>query len=308
MRVAIIGAGAMGSLWGAKLSPFADVWLIDRWGEHVTIMQQQGIRLIEPDGREQIMPVQATQDPSEIDGTVDLAIIFVKSPGTAKASQRAKTLLKRNGLALSMQNGLGNAEIMATILGEDRVIQGVTSHGATLVGPGYIRHAGGGVSHLAVRPSIARQIVAVGTLFQQAGFEIDYAAKLDSLLWGKLIINVGINALTAILRVPNGLLAEITPASKIVLAAVEEAVRIAKAKEIVLPYDDPVAQVWQVSKATGSNRSSMLSDVVRAVSTEIDVINGAIVREGKRLGLDTPINQMLVWLVQAIEATYEIRD
>jgi 2-dehydropantoate 2-reductase len=103
------------------------------------------------------------------------------------------------------------------------------------------------------------------------------------------------------------LLLEIDSAGQVMVAAVAEAVRVARAKDIDLPYDDPVAQVRQVALATGSNRSSMLSDVVRRLPTEIDVINGAIVREGERMGLDTPVNQLLVWLVTAIEAGYELQ-
>ena len=193
MKVAIIGGGAMGSLWGARLSPLADVWLISGWVDHVTVMQREGLSLIGPQGDEQLIPVQATHDPGEVGGKVDLAIIFVKSPKTKIASQIAETLLKSDGLALSLQNGLGNVELMAAVLGEERVVQGVTSHGATLLGPGRVRHAGGGASHLAIRPSIAPQIEAIGSLFRQAGFAIDYSDNLEGLLWGKLIINTGIN-------------------------------------------------------------------------------------------------------------------
>jgi len=307
MKIAIIGAGAMGSLWGAKLSPLADVWLVDRWAEHVTTMQQKGLRVIGPDGEAQIVRVQATTRPEDVGRDVDLAIIFVKSPGTRWASQIAKTLLKPDRVALTMQNGLGNVETIAGVLGADRAVQGVTFHGATLVGPGRVRHAGAGATHLAIPAQNPGRLAEIKNLFEQAGFETHLSTHLDGLVWGKLVINAGINALTAILRIPNGLLLEIDSAGQVMVAAVAEAVRVAKAKEIELPYDDPVAQVRQVALATGSNRSSMLSDVVRRLPTEIDVINGAIVREGERMGLDTPVNQLLVWLVTAIEAGYELQ-
>ncbi len=306
-KIAVIGAGAMGSLWGARLSPLTEVWLLDRWVEHVAAMREEGVHLIKVDGRVEVIPVRATTDPAEVGQDVDLAIIFVKSPGTPFASRLAATLLKPEGLALSLQNGLGNIEIMADILGEERVVQGVTSHGATLLGPGRVRHAGAGATHLATRPEIAARVQRISDLFTQAGFETHLSEDLVSLLWGKLIINVGINALTAILRVPNGVLAEIEPAGDLMAAAVAEAVRVAQAKNITLPYDDPQAQVKQVALATGANHSSMLTDVVRAAPTEIEFINGAIVREGQQLGLDTTVNQMLVWLVRAIEATYKER-
>lgn len=306
-KIAVIGAGAMGSLWGARLSPLTEVWLLDRWVEHVAMMREEGVHLIEVDGRVEVISVRATTDPAEVGQDVDLAIIFVKSPGTPFASRLAATLLKPEGLALSLQNGLGNIEIMADVLGEERVVQGVTSHGATLLGPGRVRHAGAGATHLATRPEIVARVQRISDLFAQAGFETHLSEDLVSLLWGKLIINAGINALTAILRVPNGMLAEIEPAGDLMAAAVAEAVQVAQAKNITLPYDDPQAQVKQVALATGSNHSSMLTDVVRSAPTEIEFINGAIVREGQQLGLDTPVNQMLVWLVKAIEATYKER-
>jgi 2-dehydropantoate 2-reductase len=304
MKIAVIGAGAMGSLFGGKLSPYGDVWLVDPWASHVQTLQRDGLRLTELDGTESIIPVQATTDPAAVGGGVDLVIIFVKSHQTAEAAQWARPLLKPDGLALTLQNGLGNLQTITDMLGEARAVQGVTSHGATLLGPGRVRHAGQGPTHIAIQPSIAEHLNAVAALFRPAGFEIHLSNNLDGLLWGKLVINVGINPLTAILRVPNGVLAELEPASALMAATVDEAVRVAHAKGITLPYDDPQRQVKAVAVATGSNRSSMLSDVLRGVPTEIDVINGAIVREGTRLGIPTPVNQTLVWLIKAIEASY----
>ncbi|MEJ2558326.1 MAG: 2-dehydropantoate 2-reductase [Anaerolineae bacterium] len=304
MKIAVIGAGAMGSLFGGKLSPYADVWLVDPWASHVQTLQRDGLRLTELDGTESIIPVQATTDSAAVGGGVDLVIIFVKSHQTAEAAQWARPLLKPDGLALTLQNGLGNLQTISNMLGEARAVQGVTSHGATLLGPGGVRHAGQGPTHIAIQPSIAERLNAVAALFRQAGFEIHLSNNLDGLLWGKLVINVGINPLTAILRVPNGVLAELEPASALMAATVDEAVRVAHAKGIALPYDDPQGQVKAVAVATGSNCSSMLSDVLRGVPTEIDVINGTIVREGTRLGIPTPVNQTLVWLIKAIEASY----
>jgi 2-dehydropantoate 2-reductase len=307
VKIAIIGAGAMGSLFGAKLSPLVEVWLISSWLQHVQAMQTKGLKLTELDGKRRTVSVNATTHLDDAGGNVDLAIICVKSHHTELASQRAALLLKPHGLALTMQNGLGNLEQMAAVLGMTRAVQGVTSHGATLIKPGHIRHAGAGPSHLATRPYIAERMAAIQAIFERAGFETHLSDNLDSLLWGKLIINVGINALTAVLRIPNGVLASVEPANKLMAAAVEEAVQVARAKEICLPYDDPQAQVKQVARATASNRSSMLADVTRTAPTEIDVINGAIVREGQKLGIQTPVNQLLVWLIKAIEESYEER-
>jgi 2-dehydropantoate 2-reductase len=130
---------------------------------------------------------------------------------------------------------------------------------------------------------------------------------LVGLVWSKLIVNVGINALTAILRVPNGALATIPAASKLVRRAVEEAVAVAQAASITIGLADPVAETLAVAQATAANRSSMLQDILRGAPTEIETINGAIVREGQRLGVPTPFNAFLCDLITALEATAPLR-
>jgi 2-dehydropantoate 2-reductase len=305
-RIAVVGVGAMGSLFGGKLSTVADVTLLDPWAEHVAAMQQGGLRIVELDGREVTIPVTATTDPAAVP-EVDLAIIFVKAHATRQASQWARGFLAPDGLALTLQNGVGNAETMAEVLGADRVVAGVTSHGATLLGPGTVRHAGKGPTHIATRSEVAERLSAIATVFEQAGFEVHLSDNLDSLVWGKLVINVGINALTGILRVPNGQLVEIPAASELMAQVVAEAVAVCRAKGIILPYDDPLDRVQAVARATATNRASMLQDVLRGVPTEIGVINEAIVREGKRLGVATPVNEFVVTIIRAIEGSYAVR-
>jgi 2-dehydropantoate 2-reductase len=147
----------------------------------------------------------------------------------------------------------------------------------------------------------------VATVFEQAGFEVHLSDDLESLVWGKLIINVGINGLTAILRVPNGQLVEIPAASALMSQAVAEAEAVCRAKGVILPYDDPLGRVREVARATAANRSSMLQDVLRGVPTEIGVINEAIVREGQRLAVATPANEFIVTTLRAIEDSYAVR-
>ncbi len=306
MRIAVVGAGAMGSLFGGKLSAVAQVTLLDPWAEHVAAMQQGRLCIDELDGSEMSISVNATTDPSAVP-EVDLAIIFVKAHATGQASQWTSGFLASDGLALTLQNGVGNAETMAEVLGAGRVVAGVTSHGATLLGPGCVRHAGVGPTHIAVRPEIADKLAGVASVFEQAGFEVHLSDDLDSLVWGKLIINVGINALTGILRVPNGQLVEIPAASELMARAVQEAVAVCQAKGISLPYDDPLGRVREVARATATNRASMLQDVLRGVPTEIGVINEAIVREGKRLGVPTLVNEFIVTTIRAIEGSYAVR-
>ena len=168
----------------------------------------------------------------------------------------------------------------------------MAGQGETIIGPG------GDLN------SPAEKLVSA---FNQAGFKTRSADNVNDLIWGKLIINVGINALTAITRLKNGRLPELRGTRLIMEEAVKEAVAVARAKDIQLPYPDPLGRVIEVCQATAGNIASMLQDVINEKETEVDFINGAIVREGKAMGIPTPINLTLTSLVQAIQETYQER-
>jgi 2-dehydropantoate 2-reductase len=136
-------------------------------------------------------------------------------------------------------------------------------------------------------------------LLETAGFEVHAASDLLSLMWGKLVVNTGINALTALLEVRNGKLLEGTHARSLMNTAAMETARVAEAQGIKLPYDDPTQEVEAVARRTAENESSMLQDIRRGAPTEVDAINGAVVREGDRLGVPAPVNRTLWNLVRA---------
>lgn len=310
MRIAVIGAGAMGSMFGGRLAATDthDVWLVDPWKEHVETLKKRGLELIAPDGTAQRIEVHATTVPVEVAMPVDLTLVFVKGHATRRAAEQASSLLGNDGVAVTLQNGVGNLDVLIEAVGKEHAVQGVTSHGATLLGPGRVRHAGTGPTHLAQPECIsAEHINAVAAAFTEAGIETDVVESLDALVWGKLIINVGINALTALLQVHNGVLADTPACRQLVESVVSEAVAVADARGTALPYEDPVDHVLDVASKTGANRSSMLADILRGAPTEINTINGAIVREGRRLGVPTPINSVLVSLIRALEATHHDR-
>jgi len=307
MRIAIIGAGAMGSLFGSMLSAVSDVYLIDPYEKHVKAINEKGLTVEQIDGTSANFRLFAVTDPFQVKPGIDLAIIFTKSYMTDRAAQTALPLLSETGLALTLQNGLGNLDVIADIIGKNKAIAGVTSHGGTLKGPGHVLHAGKGHTYIAAASSNTSSIIHIKDIFKAAGIETDISQSLDSLIWGKLIINVGINALAAIVRVPNGILG-ITPESeKIMEQAVNEAVNIAEALNIKLPYEKPFEQVKSVCKKTFANRASMLQDILRGARTEIGVINQAIVKKGEQLGISTPCNRFLSEIIETLEATWENR-
>ncbi len=330
MKIGIVGAGAMGSLLGFYLSECAEVWLLDPWQAHVDAIEAAGLRC-EHDGVESTRRPRATRHPAAI-GPCDAVLVLVKTHQTAWAAEQARMLLGQEdsergrqgnlaeGISLSpplpvspsrtlvvtLQNGVGNRELLAEQLGADRVGQGVTALGATLLGPGRVRHAGQGATIFGAAPDRAGMAALAG-LFAACGLPAELSDDLDALVWGKLVVNAGINALTALLRVPNGALAATPEARDLVARAVAEAAAVAAARGTALPYPDPLAHVLAVAAATGANRSSMLQDALRGSPTEIATINGAVVREGRRLGVPTPVNALLTSLVTALDATADAR-
>lgn len=292
MEIGIIGTGAMGSLFAAQLAPYAKVTVLGTWRRAVRTMNAQGI-LLERDTEQMHVRVRATTDPLTVHD-VDLAIIAVKAHQTGRAAQWANQILGPHGIALTLQNGLGNYEVLAQHVGKQRAAMGVTMQGATLLGAGHVRHAGKGTTTLATTANTRAALDEVCDLFNRAGIETHLANDVASLMWGKLVVNSAINALSAIYRVPNGWLVENPDTRALMSAAAQETANVASALGITLPYLDPAARAIQVATATATNKSSTLQDVLRGAPTELDRINGAVVREGKRLGVPTPVNEQLL--------------
>ena len=301
MRIAIIGAGAMGSLFGGKLvSAGHEVWLYDIWQDHVDKINRDGLVIVSSAGETTVRP-RATTDSGEI-VSAELVIVFVKATATREAAKIAATLMGPDSAVLTLQNGYGNAEKLAEAVGRERVLAGVTSHGATLLGPGHIKHAGSGETHIGqLNGDISDRTRRIAVLMTDAGIATTVDGDVASLIWGKLLINVGINALTAITGLKNGQLNDYEETRELMRLVVDEAEHVAKATGIKLPYADSFAKVAATAQATAENKSSMLQDISNHRLTEIDVINGAVVNEGKRLGIATPINQALTLIVHTLE-------
>ncbi len=292
----IVGTGAMACLFAARLSAVGvRVTMLGTWSEGLRALKSQGVTLIDLDGSQHSYPVQATDDPSECVGT-DYALVLVKSWQTRRAAQQLKQCLTRNGVALTLQNGIGNREILAEALGAPRVALGVTTLGATLLEPGRVVAGGEGETFVGIHFGIE----ALVEMLRGAGLKIIDAPDPDVLLWGKLVVNAAINPLTALLRVSNGVLLERPTARALMASLAREAAAVATAQGIRLPYDDPLATVEEIAQRTANNRSSMLQDVLRGTPTEIDAICGAIVRAGEQNDVPTPLNHTIWQLVKAL--------
>lgn len=304
MKIVIVGPGAMGCLFAAGLSRIKEeAWILDKSRQNAQILNQNGICVESATGTIKTQ-VKATENVQDI-GAVDLAIVCVKSFHTKQAILQLKPAITKNTKILTLQNGIGNIEVIAELAGEDKVIGGVTSEGATWLDTGKIRHAGKGETIIGmIDGKTPVEMRSIREILNKAGFSTKMSRDIKGLLWSKLIINSGINALSALTGLPNGKLIEVESSKKILREAVTEAVRIAKRKRIKLIYDDPLAKVEAVCESTSKNISSMLQDILRKKRTEIDYINGVIVRLGQELSIPVPVNTMLVDLVKSVEAGY----
>jgi 2-dehydropantoate 2-reductase len=270
--------------------------MLGTWKEGVNALQENGARLIDLQGNEKNFPVRATDDPRECAGT-KLAIVLVKAWQTECVASQLQTCLADDGLVLTLQNGLGNRETLIKSLGSHRVALGSTTTGATLLGPGSVKEAGAGIISIEQNQTLGPFEAAL----RSAGFDVRMIEDVQSLVWGKLVINAAINPLTALLRVKNGELLERPSAREMMGALARETAQVANAEGINLPFDEPVAMAEEVARKTGANTSSMLQDVLRGAPTEIDAICGAVVRTAEKHRLKTPLNWACWQLVRSLD-------
>lgn len=294
MSTLIVGSGALACLFAARLAAIGTrVDMLATWPEGLRALQTDGVTL-EVNGQRTQFPVCASSDPQDVAGATH-ALVLVKSWQTARAAQQLAACLAPDGVALTLQNGLGNQDVLEQALGAARVAVGVITTGATLVGPGVVRWGGDGVISLGaqVSPEFAE-------LFVQAGFQVNTGQDVTSLQWSKLVINAAINPLTALLGIANGELLTRPAAAGLSAQLAQEAAAVAAALAIPLTFADPVAAAQDVARRTAANHSSMYQDVQRGAPTEIDAICGAIVRAGQAAGVPTPASEIVWKLVEAL--------
>jgi 2-dehydropantoate 2-reductase len=303
MKTVIMGAGAMGSLFGGLLTLSGeDVWLVDIWKENIDAMRSNGLK-VEDIGKVQIIPVKATTDVASV-GKADLILFFVKTYHTEKAVSDVLVLQKENTVFFTLQNGLGNEEAICKQVDRRKVVLGVTGQGATLLGPGHIRHAGWGKTDVGeLDEKITDRVTQIAQVFRKAGIETEVSSHIHDLVWEKLLVNVGINALAALTGLKNGQLLDYPETVRLMEALVSEAVEVARRKEIQID-ENPMNRVKAVIEATRENRCSMGQDLDYKRRTEINAINGAVVKEAERFGILVPYNQMITDLIKVIEKRF----
>lgn len=301
MRVVVQGPGSLGSLVGGLLAAAGeDVVLLGRRdSDHFDRVAADGLVVEHPDGSETTTRPGTATDPAVV-ADADLVVVCVKSYDTAAAGAALSGRLDGAGV-LTLQNGLGNAETLAEHVPESAVVTGTTTHGAVREAPGVVRHAGEGETTVGRYAGDPESFVrGVADALSAAGLAASVTADPGRAVWTKVLVNVGINAATALARAPNGALVAHEPGRRLLERAVEEGVRVARAEGVDVP-GDVVERARRVAERTASNRSSMRQDVERGSRTEVEALHGAVAARASDHGVDAPVNQTLADLVRLTE-------
>lgn len=293
MKVTVVGCGALGGFFAARLLRAGnEVQILQHEGRHLEQLQRQGLVLRERGGSPRVFRPRVSSCAAELEPS-DVVLVTVKAYGTVSVAPELPGLLREGGWAVTMQNGLGSAELLAGAAGDERVVLGPCTYGAYLDGEGTVHAAGEG--HLVLGPfRKGGNLLDLAGLFREAGFEVSLMDDPFPALWEKLVINAGINPLTALVRRPNGDLAANPDLRGIMRNLVAEAVSVARAQGIPLEEEHSWEACLSVCEKTSSNRSSMLQDVEAGRRTENEAISGQVVCRARGKGIPVPVTET-VW-------------
>jgi 2-dehydropantoate 2-reductase len=307
MKIAIIGVGAMGSVYAALLADQGkhDVWAIDTWKEHVDAIREKGLR-VEGASGDRTVKVNATTNAADVKDA-DLVIVATKYDGVGAAAKAALAVGKPEAPILAIQNGLGSADIVADVVGSKRIMMGVVGgFGASMKGPGHAHHNGMEFLRLGeMDGGLTPRLETVANAWRSGGFKVLTFDDIHKMVWEKLICNCTYSGPCAITGLRVGELQASPSGWSIAAACAHEAFQVARAKGIALDFDDPVRYVREFGQKIPGARPSMLLDHLAGRPAEVDNINGAIPREGARVGVATPVNSVVVALLKAKESGFK---
>ena len=304
--VAVLGAGAMGSVFGGLLCEGGlDIILVDVWQEHVEAINQNGLRIV-GHGGDRTVPIKAF---TRVDSSkqVDIVLVQCKATATREAILAAKGLFGNSTLAVSFQNGLGNEEIIAEIIGPESVLGGSTSQGASVVEAGVVRNFGDLTSHIGeMRGGPSERASSIAKVFTNAGLRTAPSEDIQRVIWNKLFANVALGPTCAIADLTINGMKAIPELWETALSALDEALAVSHAEGFDFTPEQARQVLFQIvaEDGTGENKPSVCGDINKKRPTEIDVMNGAIVRLGRIHGIPTPVNRTLVAAVKGLESKY----
>ncbi len=301
MKILIVGAGAMGCLFaGYLLRQGHDVSILEINEERAATIRSGGLT-IDDGTTSSVTACPHVYTSAAEAGSADCILIMVKAYDTGSAVQSVRPLVTGKTVVMTLQNGVGNVETIQQAVPHGRVLAGTTAQGATLLGPGHVRHAGAGETILgATSESGKKHVETLAAMLRDAGIATSVSDNITSLIWGKLLVNCGINPICALMDIKNGQLLESPHLVDVMVKVVREVESVAQACGVELPFADGRGKVGDVCRATSGNICSMLQDVRAGRKTEIAQMNGAVARFGAEREVPTPVNQTLADLVLAV--------
>lgn len=297
-KVAVLGAGAVGSYFGGMLARAGvPVTLIAR-PRHVQAIEKSGL-FIEGSSVNERIRIEASSDVSALRGA-EVVLLSVKTVDTESAAKSLALQLRNSALVLSLQNGVDNVERIQSTIGLE-VIPTVVYVAVAMAGPGHVKHSGAG--NLIIGGAHRRpELDAVALMFERAGVPCRISDNIETELWTKLILNCAYNAISALTQAKYGRIHDDAHARAVMIRATKEAIAVAHAMSVELAEDETIERVLHLAELMPGATSSTAQDLVRGNPTEIESLNGYIVRRGAELGIEVPVNQTLYALVKLLEA------
>jgi 2-dehydropantoate 2-reductase len=300
MKIAVLGAGAMGSLFGGYLSKHNDVWLLDVDAQRVKAINEKGVTITEKDGESVFMP-KAMTDASGLD-KMDLIIVFVKAMFTFEAISQNRHLIGKDTYIMTLQNGAGHEAKLLQFTDADHVLIGTTQHNSSIISDGHIHHGGGGNTTIGILGGKSARVQHIADSFSSCGIETMISEDVKWQIWTKLFLNTAASPLTAILQVPLGFILDDPYACSMMERLAREAVAVANAEGFAqFDAEEVIGDIKNVLANAKGGYTSIYADLKKAVRTEVDTISGFVVEEAKRLGVAVPYHEFVVSLIHAFE-------
>ena len=305
MKIAILGTGAMGSVYAALLADGGhEVWAVDTWAEHIAAINANGLR-VEGKSGDRTVRMNATTQARDV-RDADLVIIATKDDGVEAAARDALAIAKDTAPILTIQNGLGSADKVAAVVGARRIMMGVVGgFGASMKAPGHAHHNGMEFVRLGeMAGGLTPRLETVKAAWEQGGFKVLVFDDIHKMVWEKLLCNCTYSGPCTLTGLRVGEIQASVQGWSVASACAVEAFHVARARGIKLDFTDPVRYVWDFGQKIPGTRPSMLLDHMAGKRAEIDNINGAIPREGAKYGIAAPVNSVVVALLKAKESGF----
>ncbi|WBW50420.1 ketopantoate reductase family protein [Peptoniphilus equinus] len=300
MKIAVLGAGAMGSIYAGHLSQNNEVYVIDVNQEIVDRINSQGM-LIEENGEVNSYYPKAHVTTENLP-EVDLLLVFVKSIYSETALENNKHLIGNNTIIMTLQNGAGHEKLLSKFVPEDRIIIGTTEDNGAVLASGNIRRGGDGKTNIGtVLKSATINLNEIKEVFDKAGFQVNINSNIQQLIWNKLIINASLSVVTGVLQCSIGDIARNEYAWEMTVALFEEVIKTGEAQGLKFDWDIELEKVRKVSIDNPNGYTSIYQDIKNLRRTEVDTISGAVVNAAHKLGVEVPISEFVVNMVHALE-------